>query len=684
MLEYDYGGIKMNSQGLTLLSKDQIWGGTQLGVIENYGIEAAMTDLCVLTGAILDEYTIDEDKSLTGRIGEYWTKSDNRFNDVCAVYRRDDKVGVGFAFRWKRLAVVRPVLQSSVIFSQVYPNRMRGYNWTEEVEYGEYPQNAADSRMQNILEVKYNRGMNKTGRSYTFDSVRYDDYNTGFKPVTYEEYEYQGKKYIRVKANSYYEYDTKFKLSNGVEYKNGDYVWVEVLPVKWLIDVRKKLLISKKCLVSGIRFLDMGTIYKGDFDSTEMKEYLDRYMFRDLTQGTRFACVQDTTLEEETQSATFIHSQNMTPEEKKQFEKAKKQVERRKNPYALNFGQVSEEDIIKGAVQSNVSVFLHGKSSDGKSARVKQLDPDCEIIYMRNATPDSLNGKSVYNASTGEMIDIPPTWYTKIKEKCEAEPDKIHIIFFDELTNALPSIQGMAFNIVLDGEVNGKWKLPENARIVAAGNDLNDSLAANQMAEPLFNRFAHVYIKTTVDSWLKWASTPKEKYERLDYKKEESEAKIHPAIYAYIAYKSFSNKDVLRTPYTGDKPNADPRKWEMASKVLYKTKQPEMLRALIGEELTKDFIDFVKQQVITVDDVINHNYLNSDLNMNASQKFATAVGLSSVDEEHFEVVRDFMKRVGAEPRAAFESMWTHGDEKRLEKLAEVQLADSAPQRRMRL
>ena len=160
---------------------------------------------------------------------------------------------------------------------------------------------------------------------------------------------------------------------------------------------------------------------------------------------------------------------------------------KRKNPYNLDFGEVSEEDIIKGAVESGVAVFLHGPSSEGKSARVKQIDPTCEIIYLRNATPDSLNGKSVYNSETGEMIDVPPTWYKKICKKCEDESNKIHIIFFDEITNALPSIQGIAFNIVLDREVNGIWKLPENARIVAAGNDMKDSLAANKLAEPLLS-----------------------------------------------------------------------------------------------------------------------------------------------------------------------------------------------------
>ena len=366
-------------------------------------------------------------------------------------------------------------------------------------------------------------------------------------------------------------------------------------------------------------------------------------------------------------------SKEITPEEKKQIEENKAELEKQRNPYGFNFGQVSEEDIIKGSLMSNVSVFLHGRSSEGKSARVKQFDPDCEIIYLRNATPDSLNGKSVYNSETGEMIDVPPTWYKKICKKCEDESNKIHIIFFDEITNALPSIQGMAFNIILDGEINGIWKLPKNARIVAAGNDLNDSLAANTMAEPLFNRFAHVYINTTADSWLKWASTSNEEYERLDYKDQKPKMKIHPAIYSYVSYKSYSKKDVLRTPYNGEKPNADPRKWEMASKVLYATGKPEMLRSLVGEDLTKDFVEFCKQKVITVEDVINNNYNDSDLQMSVSEKFATAVGLSSVDENNLEVVREFVYKLGAEIGATFDSIWAHGDEIRLEKLAEIKL-----------
>lgn len=233
---------------------------------------------------------------------------------------------------------------------------------------------------------------------------------------------------------------------------------------------------------------------------------------------------------------------------------------------------------------------------------------------------------------------------------------KDHLVL-DESTNALPSIQGIAFNIVLDREVNGIWKLPDNARIVAAGNDMKDSLAANQLAEPLFNRFAHVYIKTTAESWLKWAS----------------EHNIHPAIYSYIAYKK---GETLRSKYDGEKPNADPRKWEMASKMLYATGSPEMLRALVGEDITREFVQFCNQQVITLDDVINENYTQRDIQaLNTAERYATTMGLSQVDDNNLEKVKGFVTGLGAEFGAIFDALWTHGDESKLERLAEVKLAE---------
>ena len=271
---------------LTLLSEEEIWGDRQLDVLKKYGNIAAITDLVVLTGGVIVDdrtYTAPDDISLKGRSGGFYTRSSDGYGDVRGVNTNGSRYNY---YRYKRNIAVRPVLLSSSVFSQISPNRVRGYNGTKEVEYGEYPQYAPDSDMQRRLQSEYQSGrLRTTGRDYTFDSTRYNDFSQDFQPVKYEEYEYNGKKYIRVKANSYY---YSLRLSNGEFYKDGDYVWVEVSPVKWLIDDRTKTLVSKRGLLAGIRFHTKDKIYDGDFSTTEMKEYLDKYMLHDLFQGYSF------------------------------------------------------------------------------------------------------------------------------------------------------------------------------------------------------------------------------------------------------------------------------------------------------------------------------------------------------------------------------------------------------------
>ena len=607
----------------TLLSEEQEFGSQKIDIIRQIGGKCAISDFAILLGAYVCYYDhVDDDSSLRGRTCLWYLSSSDGAGDVRSVDKDGDR-------RWtsagKRCSGVRPVLPYSNI-SDISQNGVRGRSGILEVEYGEYPQYAPDLDMQRTLESELSAGkLKKTGKAYTTDSRRWDANYESFKAREHQEYEYNGKKYVKV---NYIDKDSCI-LSNGETYNNGDEVWVEVAPIKWLVDEKSRLMLSKICLASGIRFCNDGQ-YRGDFKSTEMYMFLNRYFAKDII-------------------PSVVHE--MTPEERKQAEK-------RRNPYGLKFGQVSEEEIIRGAIESGVAVFLHGASSEGKSARVKQIDPTCEIIYLRNATPESLNGKSVYNGETGEMIDVKPSWLKKLEEKCTNEPDRYHVVFFDEITNALPSIQGIALNIVLDREVNGIWKLPENARIVAAGNEMQDSLAANKLAEPLFNRFAHVYIKTTLEGWLKWASSNN----------------IHPAIYSYMAYR---NGETLRSKYDGEKPNADPRKWEMASNMLYKTGNPEMLRALVGEDITREFVEFCKQQVITLEDVINGNYNDRDIELlNTAERYATTMGLSRVDDDNLEKVREFIKKIGAEFIAIFDALWTHGDESKLERIAEINLGET--------
>ena len=600
-------------------------------IFDVFGTISAISDFAILLGGeVSNSHYTKDGESLKNRAGLWWTKSVNDSLDRCAVYAD------GF-IKWnppfQRTIGARPCTKYSEIKNEEV-------NEDGVIFYGEYPQSIVPVINATSLEELYcDNKLNKTGKVYTMDDADILTDYTPFNSREFIEYEYIGEKYVRIVG------DSKCKdeiLSGGRKIEEGTAYWLKVEPIEWLVDANNDFIISKQILFAGISMDNALVDLSDNFDNTNMKWYLDTHFSKDIVP-----------------SKVRI---NTNVENVKRI-----------NPYNFDYDSVSEEDIIRGMIESKVSVFLHGKSGDGKSARVKELDPDCEIIYLVNATPDSLNGKSVFNSNTNEMIDIPPTWYIKLKERCDKEPNKIHIVFFDEITKAPDSIQSMTFNIVLNKEVNGKWKLPENARIVAAGNEYEESKASRGLVEPLFNRFAHVYINTTVDKWLNWASTPMEEYKRLDYTGDDVPMKIHPSIYAYIAYKSSKDEEALRTSYDGKTPNADPRKWEMASKVLYKTNNPEMLKALIGKDMTEDFIDFTKRCVITEEAIMNNSYIN--LQMDMKDKFNTAVVLSKTSTQNVEKVRNFVKSLGSDVCDVFDTLWidTSEKEKIIEKLKNKEL-----------
>ena len=630
----------------TFLTEEQIFGSNQIDVIQKRGTKAAISDFSVLLGGWVSDYHVDSDSSLKGRTGWYWTKSDDGDNDARVVSSYGDRT---YGFVNRRNGGARPALPFSSI-SSIPTNGESGKRARDgvlEVEYGYYPQRAVSRDMQERLERAYrSSSISKTGNSYTTDSVTYGDYDTAFQPQTHQEYEYNGKRYVRVEANSYYD-GNNFTLSNGEQYRDGDNVWVEVEPVKWLVDERERMMITENLIFAGVQFNKERNYKTRNFDRTDIKTFMDRYLARDLVQS------------------RGIGQQSQT--------RVTNTTTRNENPYNLQFDEVSESDIIRGAIESNVSVFLHGKPGCGKSDRVKQLDPDFIELNLSHLDPELLDGLA--GEKDGKAVHIKPPWLEELEAKCQEEPDKIHILFLEELTNASQRMQSKAYGIALDKKVAGRWRIPENARVVAAGNELEDSLVANEMAEPLYDRFAHVNIETNTENWLEWAVTPESFYERLDYKKQEEPIqKIHPAIYAFIAYKG---DEVLRTPYNREnpEPHADPRRWKMASDMLYASNNPNTIRAIVGEDLTRDFISFCMMPTITIQDVIKGNYTEQDLEMDLGRQLATVSGLVRVDDKNMPKVREFVKKLGAEMCKKFEVQWAGGDEERLEQIQELRLKE---------
>ena len=70
----------------TFLTEEQCFGDDKLDILKKRGTKVAITDFSVLLGGWVSDWQVDDDSSLEGRTGWYWTKSDDGDNDARAVY----------------------------------------------------------------------------------------------------------------------------------------------------------------------------------------------------------------------------------------------------------------------------------------------------------------------------------------------------------------------------------------------------------------------------------------------------------------------------------------------------------------------------------------------------------------------------------------------------------------------
>ena len=376
-------------------------------------------------------------------------------------------------------------------------------------EFGSYPAYLLDSSLRDMAEREYRRGaLFRTERTIHIAGEPYPVYSIGGKHVVRLELAQAG-------ARGY------VQLKDGTVVTEGEAVFLEFRPLRWLYDESLGLLISAQALFGGL-------------SREEASAYLQKDFLEEILDGPDEAVSED---------AEF---------------------------------RVAEHDelsLIRAYVEANIPVFLHGLSGDGKSDRVRQIDPQALDIELVNENPETINGRAVYNEAHDEIVDIKPVWLVKLERLCE--DGELHILFFDELTNATKQTQSVIFKIVLERFVNNRWALPPNARIVAAGNDRSESTSAHDLAEPLFGRFAHIYIRTTVENWMPWAIR----------------SRINPYVMEFLA----NNDLYLRTPFTGTEGNADPRRWEMVSKALDSSHNDlSLLAPIVGRDAADAFIRFFK------------------------------------------------------------------------------------------
>ena len=685
----------------TFLTEEQCFGNDKLDILKKRGTKAAITDFSILLGAYVSDYHIDNDSSLEGRTGYYWTKSDDGDNDARVV--NDDGHGI-FNSVNNRNGGARPALPFSSI-SSIPTNGESGKRARDgvlEVEYGYYPQKAVSRDMQDRLERAYKSGtISKTRNSYTTDSRKYNAYYEKFLAKQHEEYEYNGKRYVRVEANSDFEWG-EIQLSNGESYRDGDNVWVEVQPVKWLVDERAKVMITDKLIFSGVQFNYTRNYHTRDFDKTDIKTFMDRYLSRDLEQSRGTITLGEQTEEFKPRKSRL---QKLNPDKTKEQDRAK----------------MTDTEIIHNWIEAGESVLLRGPSGIGKTERIKSLYPD--LIYMKltnNMFPEKVVGS--VNLQTGQSI--PPDFAKTVimQEATEEErklieeniqniydiadevyersktSDKKIVIMLDELLNVKPAVQSLVYTLVLNRmvEIGKGLKLPDNVVVVATGNQKKYSNVAEDLAEPLEKRFDHILdMKPKVGEWITEYAIPQ---------------KIHPAVIGYMLSKynnSGKSEDIQDIGYFYEEPEVgeehldrngckgrtnDPRGWTSISNTLYNFERnleqgkyegkdvEDIIQRSIGtklrEEWAAEFFDFYNLPTLTPEEVVKgmgEGYTQADLPRDISERFAYMTALITADEKQVETCREFIRKYcDPEYLEVYDIYWAGNDERRQEKISELQ------------
>ena len=673
--------------------------------MQKRGTKAAITDFSILLGGWVDRDT-DGDDSLEGITGFYWTKSDDGENDARVVSEIGSRNSYYVCLRD---GGARPALPfssiSSIPTNGVSGAQKRARDGVLEVEYGYYPQKAVSRDMQERLERAFERrSLSRTGKKYTTDSRKYYENGEVFSPKQHEEFQLDGKRYVRVEANSCFGGD-EFKLSNGESYRDGDTVWVEVAPVKWLVDERAKMMLTDKLIFAGVQFNYTRDYHTKDFDITDIKTFMDRYLSKELEQSRGTIEVGEQSDEEQEVQPRKSRLQKLNPDKTKQASRVR----------------MTDTEIIQNWIEAGESVLLRGPSVIGKTERIKSLYPD--LIYMKltnNMFPEKVVGS--VNLQTGQSIPpdfaktaimqeateeeramveenlqnlfaIADTVYERSKES-----NKKVVIMIDELLNVKPAVQSLVYTLVLNKmvEIGKRLKLPDNVVVVATGNQKKYSSVAEDLAEPLEKRFDHILdMEPKVGEWITEYAIPH---------------KIHPAVIGYMLSKynnSGKSEAIQDIGYFYEEPDVgeqhldangckgrtnDPRGWTSISNTLYnfernleagryKGKDVEdiiqrSIESKLRMEWASEFFDFYNLPTLTPEEVtqgIGKGYTQAELPRDISERFAYMTALITADEKQVEACREFIrKHCDPEYLSIYDIYWAGNDERKMERIAELQ------------
>lgn len=195
-------------------------------------------------------------------------------------------------------------------------------------------------------------------------------------------------------------------------------------------------------------------------------------------------------------------------------------------------------------------IFLWGPPGIGKSEVVAEVTEELGglMIDLRMAQmePTDIRGIPFFNRDLNKMDWAPPI---DLPDEELASQYPLIVLFLDEMNSAPPAVQAAGYQLILNRRV-GKYILPDNVVIVAAGNRDSDKGVTYRMPMPLANRFVHLEMRADFASWQNWAVNKG----------------VHKDVVGYL---SFSKQDLYDFDNkSSSRAFATPRSWVFVSDLL--------------------------------------------------------------------------------------------------------------------
>ncbi len=598
--------------------------------------QTTATDYAVMNGALLR----NKDTSFTW----YWLRSAYSKNYVYYVTADGDRYNTNADITD---GCARPALHlnlSSIISARSASRdfgKIGVLGDKHTIELGEYPKSHAKNEDE-LEKIFKNGSLTKTGKKYT--GYRKDDGSFAQN----EEFEYKGKRYVRVVCKKY---DDDSHFSDGKnEPETGKVSWALVEPIVWNVrnwdDLPREInpkgtgkakyidVQTEEGILSGLPFYPEYGDEKGRdtmWQNSPIRAFLNGYdLHREIERGNgnkkykndqNFNFAGRGFLQEAGLNAELVASASQSKEIEQQEFIAEPQARRSRleklNPDKTPVSsrrRMTDTEMIKSWIDAGQSVLLRGPSGIGKTERLKKLYPD--LIYIKltnNMFPEKVVGSM--NLQTGQSI--PPDFAKQALMSCATDEerkliseniqnlyelaDTIYersksstgktVILLDELLNVKPAVQSLVYTLVLNKLVEtGKGlKLPANTVVVATGNQKKYSTVAEDLAEPLEKRFDHILdMDPKVGEWIYEYAIP---------------SKIHPSVIGYIFSKYQENRrseEISDMGYFYEEPEVgeshldrngcrgrtnDPRGWASISSTLYAFEEDLQKGKFVGKDV---------------------------------------------------------------------------------------------------